>query len=70
MIRSMPLAFDASARTSQQRVTFNFPETLDVESRTSVTETPAFRYEYAVDSNGKTITIRQSLRSRCATPWT
>lgn len=62
MIRSMPLAF-AHPLNVRQTVTFNFPEKLDLRKSTSVTETPAFRYEYAVDANGKTVTIRQSLRS-------
>jgi hypothetical protein len=63
MIRSMPLAF-AHPLNVRQTVTLNFPEELDVRKRTSVTETPAFRYDYSVDSNGKTVTLRQSLRSR------
>jgi transglutaminase-like putative cysteine protease len=63
MIRTMPLAFTHPLNV-QQSVTFNFPETLDVEQRSSVTETPAFRYDYTVDANGRTVTIRQSLRSR------
>ena len=63
MIRTMPLAFTHPLHV-QQSVTFNFPETLDVEKRSSVTETPAFRYDYTVDANGRTVTIRQSLRSR------
>ena len=29
-----------------------------------MTETPTFRYEYVVDRNGRTVAIRQSLRSR------
>ena len=63
MIRTMPLAF-AHPLNVRQIVTFNFPEKLDVEQRSSVTDTPAFRYEATVDANGKTVTIRQSLRSR------
>ena len=63
MIRSMPLAFTHPLNV-QQSVTFNFPEKMDLHESTSVTETPTFRYEYSVDSNGKTVTIRQSLRSR------
>ncbi|HYC90997.1 MAG TPA: DUF3857 domain-containing protein [Thermoanaerobaculia bacterium] len=63
MIRSMPLAF-AHPLNVQQTATFNFPETLDIEKRISVTETPAFRYDSSVDANGRTVTIRQSLRSR------
>jgi len=63
MIRTMPLAF-AHPLNVRQTVTFNFPEKLDLRKSTSVTETPAFRYEYSVDTNGKTVTIRQSLRSR------
>jgi Domain of Unknown Function with PDB structure (DUF3857)/Transglutaminase-like superfamily len=62
MIRSMPLAFTHPLHV-RQTVTFNFPEKLDLRKSTSVTETPAFRYEYSVDTNGKTVTIRQSLRS-------
>ena len=63
MIRSMPLAFTHPLNV-RQTVTFNFPEKLDLRKATSVTETPAFRYEYSVDTNGKTVTIRQALRSR------
>lgn len=63
MIRSMPLAFTHPLNV-QQSATFNFPEKLDLRESTSVTETPTFRYDYSVDSNGKTVTIRQSLRSR------
>jgi hypothetical protein len=37
---------------------------LDVEKTTSVTETPALRYEYVVDSNGGSVWIRQTLRAR------
>ncbi|HEX6100018.1 MAG TPA: DUF3857 domain-containing protein [Thermoanaerobaculia bacterium] len=62
MIRSMPLAFTHPLHV-RQTVTFNFPEKLDLRKSTSVTETPAFRYESSVDTNGKTVTIRQSLRS-------
>jgi hypothetical protein len=62
MIRSMPLAFPHPLNV-RQTVTFNFPEKLDVRKSTSVTETPTFRYESSVDTNGKTVTIRQSLRS-------
>jgi transglutaminase-like putative cysteine protease len=63
MIRSMPLAFDYPLDV-EQRVTFNFPEDMRVAKSTSATETPAFRYEYVVDSNGKSVTIRQSLKAR------
>lgn len=62
MIREMPLAFTYPLDV-QQLVTFNFPEDVGVEKSTSVTETPTFRYEYNVDSNGRTVTIRQVLRS-------
>jgi len=62
MIRSMPLAFDYPLDI-RQNVTFNFPEEIQVEKSSTVTETPALRYEYVVDSNGKTVTIRQSLRA-------
>lgn len=63
MIRSMPLAFDFPLDV-EQRVTFKFPEEMDIRKLTSVTETPALRYEYVVDSSGKTVWIRQSLRAR------
>lgn len=63
MIRSMPLAFPHPLNVEQQ-VTFNFPEALDVRKASSVTETPTFRHESHIDSNGKTVTIRQLLRSR------
>ncbi|HVE71743.1 MAG TPA: DUF3857 domain-containing protein [Thermoanaerobaculia bacterium] len=63
MIRSMPLAF-AHPLNIRQTVTFNFPEEMPVDKSSAVTESPAFRYDYTVDSNGKTVTIRQSLRSR------
>ena len=63
MIRSMPLAFPFPLDV-EQTVRFNFPEVVDVEKSTSVTETPTFRYEYDVDSNGKTVMIRQSLVAR------
>lgn len=62
MIRSMPLAFTHPLNV-QQTATFNFPEAMAVEKSSSVTETPAFRYDYTIDSNGKTVTIRQTLRS-------
>jgi len=62
MIRSMPLAFDFPLDV-RQTVTFNLPEAIEVEKSSSVTETPAFRYEYVVDSNGKAVTIRQSLHA-------
>jgi transglutaminase-like putative cysteine protease len=63
MIRSMPLAFDYPLDV-RQSVTFNFPEAVEVEKSTSVTETPTFRYDYTVDRNGNTVTIRQSLHAR------
>jgi hypothetical protein len=63
MIRAMPLAFSYPLDIAQT-VRFNFPGNMDVEKSTSVTETPTFRYEYDVDSNGSTVTIRQSLRAR------
>jgi hypothetical protein len=62
MIRRMPLAFSWPLNV-QQVATFTFPEEMSVEKSTSVTETSTFRYEYTVDSNGKSVTIRQSLRS-------
>lgn len=62
MIRSMPLAFPYPLNV-QQTATFNFPEEVTVEKSTSATETPAMRYESVIDSNGKTITIRQTLRA-------
>jgi transglutaminase-like putative cysteine protease len=63
MIRSMPLAVDFPLDI-EQRVTFHLPEALDIEKRTSVTETPALRYENIIDSSGKSVWIRQSLRAR------
>jgi transglutaminase-like putative cysteine protease len=63
MIRSMPLAFDYPLDV-RQIVTLNFPEVMEVEKSTTVTETPAFRYDYVIDRNGKTVTIRQSLRAK------
>ena len=62
MIRRMPLAF-AWPLNIRQVATFTFPEEMSVEKSTSVTESPTFRYEYTIDSNGRTVTIRQSLRS-------
>jgi hypothetical protein len=62
MIRKMPLAF-AWPLDVRQVVTFTFPEELSVDRSTSATETSTFRYEYVVDSNGRTVTIRQSLKS-------
>lgn len=62
MIRRMPLAFPWPLNV-RQTATFTFPEEMSVEKSTSVTETGTFRYEYVVDSNGKSVTIRQSLRS-------
>jgi hypothetical protein len=62
MIRRMPLAFPWPLNV-RQVVTFTFPEEISVERSTSATETSTFRYEYVVDSNGRTVTIRQSLRS-------
>jgi hypothetical protein len=63
MIRAMPLAFDYPLAITQT-VKFHFPETVEVDRSTSVTETPTFRYEYTVDSSGNTVWIRQSLRAR------
>ena len=63
MIRTMPLAFDFPLEV-EQRVTFHFPEAMNIDESTSVTETPALRYEYVVDSSGKTVWIRQTLRAR------
>lgn len=62
MIRSMPLSFPHPLDV-QQVATFQFAKDVSVEKSTSVTDTPALRYEYDVDSNGGTITIRQRLRS-------
>lgn len=63
MIRSMPLAVDYPLDV-EQRVTFNLPEALGIDKTTSVTQTPALRYESIVDSSGKSVWVRQSLRSR------
>jgi len=63
MIRKMPLAF-AHPLHVQQTVAFHLAEEADVEKTSSVTESPAFRYQSSVDSNGRTVTVRQSLRSR------
>ena len=63
MIRTMPLAFDYPLDV-RQKVTLNFPENVDVDKSTTVTETPTFRHEYVVDQNGKTVTIRQTLRAK------
>lgn len=63
MIRSMPLAFSWPLNV-EQRVTFNFPEDIGVEKSHAVTETDVFRYESIVDSNGRSISLRQSLRAR------
>jgi transglutaminase-like putative cysteine protease len=63
MIRSMPLAFGFPLEV-EQLVTFHFPEELEIEESTAVTETPALRYEYVVDSSGKSVWIRQTLRAR------
>jgi len=62
MIRSMPLAFPHPLNV-QQSVTFNLPEEIEIEKSSSTTETPAFRYESVVDSNGKAVTVRQTLRA-------
>lgn len=63
MIRSMPLAIDFPLDV-EQRVTFNLPKAPRIEKRSAVTETPALRYESVVDSSGKSVWIRQSLRAR------
>jgi hypothetical protein len=63
MIRSMPLAFEHPLNVAQH-VTFNFPDRQSVRKSKSMTESGTFRYEYDVDSNGSTVTIRQSLRSK------
>jgi transglutaminase-like putative cysteine protease len=63
MIRTMPLAFTHPLDV-RQSVTFDFPEALEVRESTAVTEAAAFRYESSIDSNGRTVSIRQSLRSR------
>ena len=63
MIRTMPLAFDYPLDV-EQRVTFTFPEELQVDKSTAATETDAFRYEYVVDSSGRSVTIRQSLKAK------
>jgi transglutaminase-like putative cysteine protease len=62
MIRKMPLSFTWPLNV-KQIATFTFPEEMSIDRSTSVTETPTFRYEYVVDSNGRTVTIRQSLVS-------
>jgi hypothetical protein len=62
MIRRMPLSFSWPLNV-RQVATFTFPEEMSVEKSTSVTETSTFRYEYTIDSNGRSITVRQSLRS-------
>jgi hypothetical protein len=62
MIRRMPLAFSWPLNV-EQIVRFNFPHDMPVEKSTSATQTKTFRYEYDVDSNGRTVTIRQSLRA-------
>jgi len=63
MIRSMPLAFDYPLDV-RQTVTFHLPERIDIEKTKSVTETPTFRYESVVDSDGRSVWLRKSLRAR------
>ena len=63
MIRTMPLAFDYPLDIAQT-VTFNMPGRLNVNTSSSITDTSVFRYEYVVDANGNSITIRQSLRAK------
>lgn len=63
MIRSMPLAFSWPLNV-EQRAAFNFPDEIGVEKSSSVTETSAFRYEASIDSNGRTISLRQTLRAK------
>ncbi|HEX6160860.1 MAG TPA: hypothetical protein VF111_11885, partial [Thermoanaerobaculia bacterium] len=63
MIRSMPLAFEYPLNITQ-KVTFNFPEEMDIAEQSSTTETPTFRYEYVIDGGGKSVHIRQSLVAR------
>jgi transglutaminase-like putative cysteine protease len=63
MIRSMPLAFDYPLDV-RQNVTFHLPEAIEIEKTKSVTETPTFRYESVVDSDGRSIWLRRSLRAR------
>ncbi len=62
MIRDMPIAFEYPLDV-RQTVTFDFPDDYAVEKSSTVTETSTFRHEYTIDSNGKTVTIRQSLRA-------
>ena len=63
MIRTMPLAFDYPLDV-EQKVTFHFPESMDVDKTTSATETETFRYEYVVDGSGRSVWIRQSLKAK------
>jgi hypothetical protein len=62
MIRKMPLAFTWPLNV-RQVATFTFPEDVSVDKSTAVTETSTFRYEYTVDSIGRTVTVRQSLHA-------
>lgn len=62
MIRKMPLAFPYPLDV-RQTVRFHLPEELEVEKVSSLTETETFRYDYRVDANGKSVTIRHSLRA-------
>lgn len=63
MIRTMPLAFDYPLNVTQ-KVTFRFPEEMDVAESTTTTETPTFRYDYVIEHSGKTVNIRQTLVAR------
>jgi transglutaminase-like putative cysteine protease len=62
MIRSMPLAFDYPLNVTQ-KMTFNLPEHLDVDSGTHVIQNGTFRYESNIDTSGKVVTIVHSLRA-------
>jgi transglutaminase-like putative cysteine protease len=63
MIRSMPLSVPWPLHV-EQRASFEFPEDVDVPRRRTVTENAALRWESVVDSNGRNVSIRQSLVSK------
>jgi transglutaminase-like putative cysteine protease len=62
MIRSMPLAVDYPLNVTQ-KMTFNLPEHLDIETSSHVTSNGSFRYESRVDNNGHALTLTHTMRA-------
>jgi hypothetical protein len=62
IVRSMPLSVDFPLDV-EETMTIHLPARLRVAAQDALVTTPAFRYERRVDGEGRTIVVRDALRS-------